>query len=73
MASREYSYNITIEGGKRVVIDGIKRVTELTAGRITVLIGRELLDVMGDGLKIEEIGASIVSIVGAIEGVTKHA
>ncbi len=73
MTNKDYTYNIVVEGGKRAIVDGIKRVTYFSQEKITLLIGRQLFDVYGKGLKIEEIGEHVVSITGEIDGVKKDA
>ncbi len=67
----EYGFCITIEGGKRVVADGVKRVVSFSKDCVSLLIGRNVYDVLGTGLLIEEVQEGVVAVIGDIVGVLK--
>ncbi len=73
MAMSDYGYSILIESGKRVTVDGVKRVIFFSNEKISLLIGRQLFDVIGSNLKLAEIDTQIACITGAIDGVVKNA
>ncbi len=67
----EYDFCITIEGDKRVVADGIKRIAFFSSDKISLLIGKRVYDIIGEKLSIREAQAGVVEVTGHIIGVTR--
>lgn len=64
---KELTYEAFFSGGKRLVVDGVKRAVSFSPDKIELLIGRSLFSVSGAGLTIVYIGDGVVEIEGRID------
>lgn len=63
----ELTYEALFFGGKRLLVDGVKRTVSFSPDNIELLIGKNLYEVSGEELTISYIGDGVVEIEGRID------
>lgn len=63
----ELTYEAFFSGGKRLLVDGVKRAVSFSPDNIELLIGKVIYEVSGEGLTIVYIGDGVVEIEGRID------
>lgn len=63
----ELTYEAFFSGGKRLLVDGVKRTVSFSPDNIELLIGKNLYEVSGEELTISYIGDGVVEIEGRID------
>ncbi len=65
-----YSYRVILLGGRRVVIEGVKRINCFLENRVELEIKGGILAIVGEKLKITKYGEGEVVLSGFIRGVS---
>ncbi len=68
MLTGELTYEAFFYGGKKLVVDGVKRTVSFSPEKIELLIAGDLFEVLGEKLTVSYIGDGVVEIEGIVDG-----
>ncbi len=62
-------FTVTLLGGKNAVVEGVKNLIFVDENKVKIRVKKLTVSILGDGLKILEIGDGNLLISGEIKGV----
>ena len=66
------SYTVINYGGEAVYIEGVKRIISIDPENMRFACGRTKLALIGDKLKVSELGGGCVTVTGKVRSVSEE-